>query len=67
MTLKHRKTDGLIGRSISVNELRRLMADVISLREKVAQAELDHGEYRALRGGSKPLASPETHHPADQH
>ena len=31
----------------SARLLRRLMSEVISLREKVAQAELEQGHYRA--------------------
>lgn len=45
MILKKRKTDDPDRTLISEDRLRRLMSDVISLREQVAQAELAARTY----------------------
>lgn len=49
MTLKHQKADSLDRSRISDYELMQLMSELISLREKVAQAELNHGDYGVPR------------------
>jgi hypothetical protein len=43
MRLKQQNFDGPPGAAFSVTALKKLMSDVLSLRERVAQAELEKG------------------------
>jgi hypothetical protein len=47
--MRSRKADGPDEKLPSEHELRLLMSELISLREKVAQAELDHRNYRTIQ------------------
>jgi hypothetical protein len=53
MTLQRQKTDGLDDKLATASELEKLMSEVISLREKVAQAELQQGHYAAPLDATK--------------
>jgi hypothetical protein len=47
MRLKQQNFDSPPGAAFSVTALKKLMSDVLSLREQVAQAELEKGQYNA--------------------
>jgi hypothetical protein len=53
MTLERRKTAGLDDKLTPASELQKLMSEVISLREKVAQAEFEQGYYAAPLDAAK--------------
>jgi hypothetical protein len=59
MRLKQQKFDSLPEAVFSVTALKKLMSDVLSLREQVAQAELEKGQYSAThqKPGGEPRAA----------